>query len=236
MLMNAIVTDRRELVEEELEKDPLAVAKPLAAGQEPLVLVAVKSGCSPELLALLLERGFAADAVGGSGLTALGAISQVQPARAPDWSAGAACARRPLMLRPVPAPPQPPAQQAVLLCMPGSCRLFQPQLMSEERCIAYAQWLLAFGADPSVAGVKDPMTPAEHADANGRPRLAQLLRHWSGEQAAAVRLLRRTSGSCACRSAARFTGSCLICISSPVCERICEMLAPLPHGLHAPLE
>mmetsp|Transcript_48139 Transcript_48139/g.138237 ORF Transcript_48139/g.138237 Transcript_48139/m.138237 type:complete len:128 (-) Transcript_48139:168-551(-) len=113
--------------------------------------------------------------------------------------------------------------------------------------MAYATLLLSFGAE---RGEPDE-DPGAVAEANGRHRLAHLVRHWSGKQVEFLKALRK-SPSCACCSTrgartstqvapgalfwqgrrAADTSSCsrrcLVCLPEHLACRIAGFLAPGP--------
>uniref|UniRef100_A0A7S0B9F5 Uncharacterized protein n=1 Tax=Pyrodinium bahamense TaxID=73915 RepID=A0A7S0B9F5_9DINO len=225
-LVGALHSDSVVALQGVLQVDPLAALSPACGGEEPLALAAVRSGCSPQILALLLQHGASVDATDGTKLTALATVAQVEevllPALPPiGGDAATSAGGRAAMLKPC-------------LRMPGSHRVFATKEASEERCCAYAAVLLSFGADPRWPD-STGVAAADRAERNGRPRLANLIRHWGGEQVRLVHNLRSRGGArcrpcCRQGSAAspmpRGRRACLLSIPDVAFGRVCEMLAP----------
>ena len=91
---------------------------------------------------------------------------------------------------------------------------------SEERCIAYVHWLLAFGADLAQA-----RRSADVADAKKNHRLADFLRHWRPEEAAAFWATYRFGRY------AKGTGEVgMLHLTSDTAHLICDFFAPHPLG------
>jgi len=219
-LVSALYNDSLASVQSILKADPLAAITPLSCNEEPLVLAAVRSGCSPHILALLLQSGTAVDATDILQLTALSCVAQVEEVHMPPM---------PSMSDAIIAPRLNVKPKACLRMPGGAFRIFNAPEGCEERCCAYAYILLSYGANPRL---HDPegMEPADRAETGGHPRLANLIRHWGGEQVRLLRLLRSRT-ACPCQCSAQSRRSCLLCFSDGACERVCEMLAPRPPGL-----
>lgn len=229
-LARAILADSPERVLQILDEDPLAALRPCAAGQPPPLVLAVQSGCSPEIVELLLRRGFPADARAADGNTALGTVARAADEVALDWLFGGACSAAGGL-------PPPGLALAGLLRTFAARRPPMPPLLGEERCVAYASWLLAFGADPAAPSGPDGRSAAECAKVADRPQLAQLLQHWAGAEARALRRLRQRPprDGCSCRRPEGpmrpAAGGCLLCLPDVLCERVCDALAPCPAAL-----
>lgn len=187
----------------------MAACRPLEQSMEPPVLFAVRCGCSLEVLAALLKGGASPDSVDTAHPAPLLAIARHSEEQ---------------------------THQSPLRRMGRQAQMFRPfaRQLSEAQCCEYASWLLACGADPAVrdeAGV----TALEYAERAEQWNFARLLRHWGGVQANALRetwslaTVGDTAGSPGQRG-----GCALRCLPQVVCERICDMLAPVPQGARGP--
>mmetsp|Transcript_45736 Transcript_45736/g.97696 ORF Transcript_45736/g.97696 Transcript_45736/m.97696 type:complete len:389 (-) Transcript_45736:68-1234(-) len=232
-LTEALRSRSAQLVAEALGDDPMAAVLPLGGRAEPPVLTAVRTGCNPTILALLLQHHAEVDAISGDKIdqmTALSTIAQIATVEEAQPT-------------PIPLPAWAPAQlqQAIncnfyskmppLVRMPGSHQIYDEKDLSEERCCEYASCLLTFGADPDRRDGTGK-TPAEHAEANGRANLAFLIKNWEGKsvrylQAHRKALERREQASiCSCAPRGVDIVSGLICMPDVVFARICDMIAP----------
>mmetsp|Transcript_9138 Transcript_9138/g.17226 ORF Transcript_9138/g.17226 Transcript_9138/m.17226 type:complete len:282 (+) Transcript_9138:93-938(+) len=211
-LLDALRNGRTGAVEALLRADPLAALMPTCSSWEPPVLAAVRSGCQPRTLALLLRHGASVDAVDDMKLTALAMLPRAEEVFVPVLPSlcGEAVA---------------PGVDKPLVRLPGSHRIFATPESCEERCCNYASTLLWFGADRHFRD-EDGLTAAERAEAHGQVRLSGLIRHWAGCQARTLRTLRyRIRTRQCCHDPSRHV-SCPVCMTDDVFERICDMLAP----------
>lgn len=173
--------DDLKALEAHLDADEIAVFTPLMdRACEPPLTAAVREGCSVPLLKALLRRGATVSEAGARGFTAL------------HWVAMGACMARELFKDELegPSPPRPPWDRLVSDLPPVSWAEaargpvswgMRSAPISEERQLALAACLLLFGAQASSED-GNGLTAADHADRNGRVRLALLIRHWSDLQ------------------------------------------------------
>jgi len=216
-LSDAIRKDSVQGIRMALEEDPLAACRPLPDNQEAPVVAAVRCCCSPEVLAALLQGGADPDAMGADRMPALELVSRVHHMPLATWAGSEEAA-------------------TMWMSMPGARVNFPSDRMSEERCCAYARWLLAFGANKSRLDAEGASS-ADHAQRSGRTQLADLIRHWGGEEARALRALTRSRGACSsirsCRQqhlhgATTAHRKCLLCLPEAVHDIVRDILAPMP--------
>lgn len=210
LVLHALQRNSFQALLEILDDDPLK-ALTFATRGDPPAVAAVRSGSSPELLQLLLQRGADAAAKDVHGHSALDVVLAIRPVGASLASLQLDCglrgfgAPRPLLL-----------PSAGFVRVPGAARIFTEGEMDEEQCCAYATCLLEYGAE----GMNDLNQMAELAAENGRARLALLVKHWGGKQVRALRALR------AAAKRARAEPAALLALPGPLFQRICSMLAP----------
>lgn len=200
----ALEMDNAEEVGRLLEADENLAREPLRDRRvcEPLVLAAVRSGCSARVLGVLLQRGAPADDPGHAGLTALEAVA-----------VGVAQRRS-----------SPDAFGGIFAGATDKSWAQNPGAASEERCCALAGCLLAFGADPMRMDEQTGLTVAERAERAGQPRLAELLGNWSGIQE--CRALRKIWAHVPSTAWLKSEHLGILHIPHGVCENICGFLAP----------
>lgn len=211
-LLDALCNGRTGAVEALLRVDPLAALMPTCSSWEPPVLAAVRSGCHPRTLALLLRHGASVDAIDDMKLTALAMLPHAEEVFVPvlPGLCGEAAA---------------PGGDKPLVRLPGSHRIFATPESGEERCCSYASTLLWFGADRHLRD-EDGLTIAERAEANGQVRLSRLIQHWAGCQARLLRTMRQRICTKQCCHDPSRRVSCPVCVPDGVFDRICDMLAP----------
>jgi len=151
-----------------------------SAGPEPLLHFAVKSGCSLAVLYALLERGAPICSQGSEAASILEALvtygKQEWPRPRPIGPPSLFGPDPVLPMFPLPAPNL--VMEAHNPTTPSRISELEDELILKARC------LLRFGADPQTIEVQKSgtMTVADRADMIKRPRLARLLRHYSGWQ------------------------------------------------------
>ena len=131
--MAAIRADDQHAVAAVLEEDPLAAGRPLREGGRNPALAAIREGCSPRLLGLLLKCGAEPDAKPGL-------VGVVPPLEA------VVCSRVPTTI------PQIIYRELVgttaIRAMEQLVYRLALHLFAEIRCCRYAAWLLRYGAQP----------------------------------------------------------------------------------------
>lgn len=229
-LSGAIEANSTEGVCAVLDDDPFVLVRPIDRRLEPYLTQAVQRGCSPELLALLLEHGVDPNARGPQGTTALDALVPVQFVPSFDLNVTKA------IFDELPSWMQQGAMAPWTEPTSGD----DSRETEQQRC-DQAAWLLAYGADVTLEG-KDGLTVAERAEKQGLSRLAHLLRHWAGKERVAfhrastwltrrrpswwtAQTMRRTGTS----SRSTMAGQAPIeLLPDSVLGCICDMLTPMP--------
>lgn len=210
-ILQAVRVDSLQGVRAALEEDPFVVCRSVDSRREPILITALRRACSPRLIAILMQAGADPNSCGPDGMTALDFLVAMQgPCRALEASSRAPWMQHVLQAAPWDGQPRAPREVALLTAREIAARSDQDStgtgLTSAERRCAYANALLAFGADASRKG-KDGLSAAERAEQAGHAAFAQYLLHWAGIQLDA---LRRTS-----RCLARRTPSLRAAIAAP---------------------
>lgn len=196
-LLTALLKNNVEKVKSLLAGDPMLAIALVPGRREPPVLAALRCGCCPSIVGLLLAHKADPDATAhlpedvlhgvGEPITPLATLAKVTKAPPAPMPTTPPCVLGLPMCQML---PKLPSQVACLLRLPGAPRLFYASEMSEEHCCNYAVRLLDYGANrhrTDCAG----LTAAEHAEANGMYHLASLIRNWGGDQVKAMRGLRQ---------------------------------------------
>jgi hypothetical protein len=169
--MQVVQADNLQGVLAVLDEDPFVLCRPADRRLEPPLVVAVRRGCSLQLLVALLKHGADPNACDPQGMTALDALAQLRP-------------KPSLHVHTMQGWTVAPWEGA----FPASWDNFAPQTVTtteRQRC-AYGALLLAFGADARRQG-RNGLTAIELAEEQGQARLAHLLQHWAGSELRAVR-------------------------------------------------
>lgn len=220
-LRRVLRQNNRQALEAHLEADEIAVFLPLVdRDHEPPLTAAVREGCFVPLLVALLRRGAFVNEVGARRRTALHWV-----AMGPTLTLETFNGEPQHFLLPLPAWDQaasnvPPVPWAEVAVEQVSCGMASAPL-SEEHRFALAACLLAFGALADCEDC-DGLTAAEHANKNGRERLALLIRHWRDLQVShwLQKLEARPYGPTGCQRPSLST------MPQEVRGLVCEFLAP----------
>lgn len=196
-VLRALQRNDLEGLRNALNDDPFrALARVSGPQGDSPAIAAVRNGCDPALLQLLIERGAEAAARNFEGHSAIDVVARM----------GALKPAVGLMMLP-------------LYCfdLPASLEVAKAD---EERCCAYAACLLAADA----IGLQRLGQLADFAAASGRAQLEHLIRHWGGKQVTMLRAWRKVAQSQACDAQPGFPN--LVGLPDSVFEHVCEILAP----------
>jgi len=177
-MYRALRSNNLEAVQAMILEDPLATQAPLPEVKEFALLVAIRNACSPKVLQVLLKGGSPPECL-DSALKEVAGVKKSSPS-----------AEYPFQVR-FKNVPCVLSQQHIML--PGSPAWFEATTMNEGLCCQYAVMLLNFGARLPPGPLGEDLLLA--VESRGFPRLAYLLRHWSGESVAALMATCRHPGT-----------------------------------------
>lgn len=207
ILMEALIGRDVESVRNALHEEPLSVHVPIwirRCALSPLLL-AVREGCSRDILVALLEHGAQVNDRDGEGCTAL-----MRAVLSADLRHGPA------------GPPLPPPSHAS--SPPGRGAFGLGQGHDEKGLIRLAACLLAWGADARI-GDERGRTPAAVARERGLGRLGDVIELYC--EMSAARMLCAAWGRPGMEAAAqRRSRACLLDVGPAVGSLVCGYLAP----------
>jgi ankyrin repeat protein len=233
-LLRALSNNNVEEVRQALNDDPLLAIVPIGRTADPPLLVALRHGCAPEILAVLMANGADANCISDDH-SALKTVAKVAPAtsvtleaQVETFFAPASCGMTiPLLSMQTPVYQEPAwSPMHAFVSMPGAQRFLPSTVLTEKRCCDYAVCLLKGGANLNWQD-QHGKKAADYAELSGHmPRLAYLLKHWGGDQAKSLFMIRQQRQQCRCTSDYSSIASCacIVCMPEEIYLRVRGML------------